>query len=476
MEEFASALTISAAVASGQVTAVEVAEEALTRAERWGERVGAFAAMSPELTLHQARAIDERRQRGEELPALAGVPCPIKDLVEVAGVPYQGGSAALRGNIGKRTDSIAQRFFAAGTLLIGKTATPEFGFPAYTEGPAIAPARTPWDLHRGAGGSSGGAAAAVAAGIVPVAHASDGGGSIRIPAASCGLVGLKTSRGLIPTGPDRVPGPGLVTEGVLSRTVRDTALFLDVLAADDPGEFFRQAPRTNGYLAECELPPQQLRVGVLLKPVISRTAQVESYCREAVTETAEWLTELGHEVIEAPTPFPPEKWAAFDAVWTTGAASIPLPREAEPLLSSMTRWLRYRGKRVTAVEFVEALASIQRLRFEVEQAWQQFDIVLTPTLAQLPAPVGTLRNDDDPAADFQAQIDYTPWTSVANLTGRPSISLPLYRVTHSGVELPVGVMLTGRDGHDNTLLRVSAQLEAAHPWPLISSAWKASIG
>ncbi len=476
MEEFASALTISEAVASGHVTAGEVADEALSRAERWGAELGAFAALAPELTVHQARAIDERRQRGEELPALAGVPCPIKDLVEVAGVPYQGGSAALQGNVGKRTDSIAQRLFAAGTLLVGKTATPEFGFPAYTEGPAINPARTPWDLHRGAGGSSGGAASAVAAGIVPIAHASDGGGSIRIPAASCGLVGLKTSRGLVPTGPDRVPGPGLVTEGVLSRTVRDTAFFLDVLARDDPGEFFRQYPRTSSFLAESELPPERLRVGVLLKPAISSTARVDSYCRDAAIQTAEWLTELGHEVTEAPAPFPPEKWAAFDAVWTTGAASIPLPRQAEPLLSSMTRWLRYRGRRVTAVEFVEALASIQRLRFEVERAWEQFDIVLTPTLAQLPAPVGALRNDDDPAADFQAQIDYTPWTSVANMTGRPSISLPLHRVNLSGVELPVGVMLTGRDGYDNTLLRVSAQLEAAHPWPLISSAWKASLG
>jgi amidase len=476
MEMFASARDTAAAVASGVVSATEVAEETLRRAELWGPKVGAFATLAQELTREQARALDEMRGRGDTLPPLAGVPCPIKDLAEVAGLPYEGGSAALKGNLGRRTDSVAQRVLSAGTLIVGKTATPEFGFPAYTEGPAIDPARTPWDLERGAGGSSGGAAAAVASGIVPVAHASDGGGSIRIPAASTGLVGLKTSRGLVPTGPDRVPGPGLVSDGVLTRTVRDTAFVLDVLAEDDPGEYFRQFPRQGSFLAGCEHAPERLTIGVLVQPIISATALVDEECRDAVMRTADWLSDLGHDLVEAPTPFSPEKWAAFDAIWATGAASIPLPGEAEALLSPMTRWLRERGKSVRAVEYAAALAAIQRLRFEVERAWRGYDMVLTPTLARVPARIGSLRNDADPEADFNAQIDYTPWTSVANLTGRPAISLPLHRTDVEGVELPIGIMLTGRDGADGVLLAVGAQLEAAHPWPLISPAWQSSVG
>lgn len=470
-----SALEIRDAVASGRVSAAEVAETALRRADTWGTEVGAFAALAPDLTRTQAAAVDAARAAGNPLPLLAGVPCPIKDLAEVEDLPYEGGSAALRGMIGRRTDAVAARLLAAGTLTIGKTATPEFGFPAYTEGPAIDPARTPWDLTRGAGGSSGGAAAAVAAGIVPIAHASDGGGSIRIPASACGLVGLKTSRGLIPTGPGRAPGPGLVADGVVSRTVRDTALALDALALQDPGETYRQSVRPgDGYLAECDRAPRPLRVGVLLDPVITYTASVHDACLAATSEAARLLEQLGHHVVAAPTPFPPERWAAFDAVWTTGAASIPLPPQAEPLLSPMTRWLRERGRRVSGVQYADALAAIQRLRHEVEQAWAAFDVVLTPTLAQPPAPVGALRNDADPAADFAAQIDFTPWTSVANLTGRPALSLPLHRATLGGTQVPIGVMFTGRDGADGVLLRLAAQLEDAHPWPLVAPDWEAA--
>lgn len=472
--ELLSARETADAVASGRLSAREVAQEALRRAQEWGPQLGAFASLAPDLTLQQADAVDAARASGNDLPPLAGVPCPIKDLAEVAGLPYEGGSAALRGNTGRRTDAVAERLLAAGALIVGKTATPEFGFPAYTEGPALAPAVTPWDVTRGAGGSSGGAAAAVASGIVPIAHASDGGGSIRIPASACGLVGLKASRGLVPTGALRLPGPGLVTDGVVSRSVRDTALALDVLATDDPGETYRQPPRPDRFLTECEAAPPRLRIGVLVDPVISASAVVHPACRDAALTTARWLEALGHHVADAPTPFPADRWAAFDAVWTTGAASLPLPFEAEPLLSPMTRWLRDRGRRVTGVGYAQALAAIQQLRHEVAAAWAAFDVVLTPTLAQPPAPLGTLRNDADPAADFAAQIDFTPWTSVANLTGRPAISLPLHRATVDGVDLPIGVMLTGRDGADGVLLRLAAQLEAAHPWPLVAPGWAAS--
>lgn len=447
------AVALAAAVRAGEASAVEVAEAALRRAEELNPALGAFASVAPEFALDQAAAVDAAVARGEDPGPLAGVPLPIKDLVAVAGLPFAAGSRALAGNIGSTTDAVAQRLIDAGSITLGKTATPEFGFPCYTEPDGAPPAVTPWDVTRMAGGSSGGAAAAVAAGIAPIAHASDGGGSIRIPASCCGLVGLKASRGLVSTMPSRMPGPGLVSDGVLSTTVRDTALGLDVLA---PG---------NGFLAGLNAAPRRLRVAVLTTPVISDTALVHDACLAAVADTAELLGALGHAVAQAPRPFAPDRWAAFDAVWTTGAASIPLPPEADGALTPMTRWLRERGRRVSAVEYAAALGEIQRLGWDVDRAWEEFDVVLTPTLAQPPPPVGALRNDADPAADFAAQIDFTPWTSIANLTGRPSTSLPLARAEVDGITLPIGVMLTGRRGADAALLLLAAELELTCPWP-----------
>ncbi len=471
-----SALEVARAIAAGEASAVEVAQEALARAGRWNRHLGAFAMITPEVALRQAAEVDAAARRGRSLPALAGVPCPIKDLAEVAGVAFEGGSATQRGNIGRRTDAVAATLAAAGTVMVGKTATPEFGFPCYTEPEGAPPAVTPWDVTRGAGGSSGGAAAAVAAGIVPLAHASDGGGSIRIPASSCGVVGLKPSRGRVPTGPDRVPGPGLVSDGVITRTVRDTALALDVLAAGPApgGESHHVPPEPGGFLAACDRPATGVRVGVLVGPVISATAEVAAVCAAAALATASWLDALGHHVDSAPVPFPAERWDAFSSVWAVGALGIPLPDGAEDELRPLTRWLRERGRTVAGATYAQALADIQRLTHETHRNWAAFDVVLTPTLARPPARVGELRDDEDPAGDFAAQVDYTPWTSVANLTGRPSISLPLHRALIDGVELPLGVMLTGRVGEEALLLRLATQLEQEHPWPLVCPSWAAA--
>lgn len=458
IDPHASAREVSRRVREGEWSAVDVARTALASAERLNPVLGAFAHLTPERALAQAAAVDEAVARGDDAGPLAGVPCPIKGLTEVEGLPFEAGSRALVGNVGRITDAVAARVIAAGTTTIGTTAAPEFGFPAYTEPAGQLPAVTPWDTTRGTGGSSGGAASAVAAGIVPIAHASDGGGSIRIPAASCGVVGLKVSRGLVSTLPTRVPGPGLVVDGVVSRTVADTAFALDTLATRAP----------DGSLLEGLDRHQILRVGLLNEPVISDSAPVHAACVAAATSVAHWIAEFGHHVSDAVRPFPAERWAAFDAVWCTGAATLPLPPEAEPLLTPMTRWLRARGQRVTGVQYAQALAAIQCLEHEVATNWDEFDVVVTPTLAQPPARVGALRNDADPAADFAAQIEYTPWTSIANLTGRPSISLPLVRATIDGTTLPIGVMLTGRIGRDDQLLRLAAQLEAAHPWPLVA--------
>lgn len=468
-----SALETAAAIRAGDVSAVEVTEAALRRAEDLGPAVGAFAFLAPERALAEARAVDAARARGEldGLP-LAGVPCPIKDLYPVAGVGFECGSRAMRGTVAEVDDGIVGWLRDAGTVMLGKTATPEFGFPCYTEPDDAPPARTPWDLTRSAGGSSGGAAAAVAAGIVPIAQASDGGGSIRIPASACGLVGLKPSRGRISSGPYRVDGPGLASAGVLSRTVADTAAALDVLARPRVGDTYYAPPPSGSFLAATRRRPTGLRIGVLTTPVIAQ-ADVHPACLEAVEVAGSLLSDLGHRLDPAPVPFQAERWDAFMSLWSMGAVMLPLPPQADPLLTPLTRWLREQGRQVSTLDYAAALGELQQITREVALAWQGFDLVLTPTLAQPPALVGGLRDDADPAADFAAQTRFTPWTSVYNLSGLPAISLPLHTAIVDGTPLPIGIMLGGRFGAEELLLSVAAQLEEASPGWQQAAPWLA---
>ena len=461
------ALDLAAAIARRETTSAEVTEESLARIERYGAAVGAFVHVDAPGARRAAEQSDAWVAAGQRGPLL-GVPCPIKDLAMVAGLPFEAGSAALAGNVAEAYEGVVVRLRRAGTVCVGKTTTPEFGFPCYTEPDVAAPARTPWDLTRSAGGSSGGAAAAVAAGLVPIAHGGDGGGSIRIPAAACGLVGLKPSRGRVSPGPIGVDGPGLATHAMLTRTVRDTAAALDAIVHPWPGDVYALAPPRTTYLDACDRAPQPLRIGVLTAPVIVADASVHPAAQRAVDRAAEALEGLGHEVSPVGVPFPASRWEAFAAIWSVGALSIPLPEGAEDRLVPLTRWLREEGRAVSGVQYAEALAATQRLARETAEVWGAFDVVLTPTLAQPPAPIGGLRDDEDPAGDFAAQCRYTPWTSVANLTGRPSISLPLHRERleeADGLELPFGVMLTAALGSEELLLGLSAQLEAVDPWP-----------
>ncbi len=457
------ALAVARAVREQSVTATRVVQAHLDRAKRLSDVVGAYARLTPGPALARAADVDAGVARGEVSAPLLGVPCPIKDLNPVAGVGWEAGTIAMRGNVADLDDDVVDWFRRAGTVSLGKTATPEFGLPCYTEPEGAPPARTPWDLRRSAGGSSGGAAAAVATGLAPIAHASDAGGSIRIPASACGLVGLKASRGRVSSGRLRVPGPGLGTDGVLSRTVADTAVALDVLAGHGVGETYHAPPPATTFADAAGREPGRLRIGVLTTPVIAE-ADVHPACLDAARTVAGTLAGLGHEVGEAPVPFPVERWQAFGALWAVGAASIPLPEAAEPLLRPLTRWLRELGRNTSGVAYAEAAGAVQRLTVEVAQAWDDFDVVLTPTLAQPPSLVGELRDDDDPAADFAAQTRFTPWTSVYNLSGRPAISLPLHTAVVDGRELPIGVMLGGRFGAEETLLSLAAQLEDAVGW------------
>lgn len=483
------ALEIAAAVRRGEVSAVEVTTAALGRAERFGPAVGAFVELTPDLALAQARGVDEAVARGDGGDGisgleLAGVPVPVKDLNQVAGVPLRAGSRVLAAQpiIPEVDDGTVVRLRDAGSVMIGKTATPEFGFPPYTEprtgpGGAIVAARTPWDLRRGAGGSSGGAAAAVAAGIVPVAHASDGGGSIRIPAASCGIVGFKPSRGLVSTGPWGVDGNGLATQGVVSRTVLDTALALDVLGRGWPGDGPRAG--TGGLLAAAldgddVGAVRGLRVGILTTPVVAGDAVVHPEAVAAAERAARTLEAGGAVVASAPVPFTPQEWLAFMPLWSVGALTLPVPDEAEELLEPLTRWLREVGRSVSGADYARAVADAQRVARQVATAWDAFDVVVTPSLAGPPAVVGSIRNDADPARDFSDQKRFTPWTSIANIAGVPSVSLPVHRAVIDGVELPFGAMLTGRLGQDGALLAVARHLELADPWPAPPSPTQAS--
>ncbi|MGH8823843.1 MAG: amidase [Jiangellaceae bacterium] len=458
------ALELASAVSRRVVSPTEVLDHTLRRADQLGRRVGAFVTLAPDLARDQARTAERAVLASGDLPPLLGVPCPIKDLTMVAGVPFGAGSAALTGTVAPVDDGVTTLLRAAGTVMIGKTTTPEFGLPCYTEPDVAPPARTPWDLDRSAGGSSGGAAAAVAAGIVPIAHGSDGGGSIRIPASVCGLVGLKPTRGRVSPGPYGVDGAGLAVNGVLTRDVRDTAAALDVLSTGWPGDVYVLAPPATTFLAACLRDPGVLRVGVLTTPVIAAEASVDVQCLDAVRDAAGLLAELGHHVEEAPVPFPAQRWESFEAIWSVLAAAAPVPPEKEDLLVPLTRWLRDEGRRVPGVVYAQAISSVQTTTRDTAQVWAGYDVILSPTLARLPARVGELRDDDDPAADFAAQSRYTPWTSVWNLTGRPAISLPLYLADVAGASLPVGVMIGGRHGGEETLLALAAQLEAARPW------------
>lgn len=463
-----SARGLAAAIRAGEVSTGEVLAHAWERAERIGPRVGAFVRLAPELAQQQADDAAARLAAGDPAPLL-GVPLPIKDLTMVAGVEMNAGSAAMRGFLPEVDDGVVTRFREAGTVMIGKTSTPEMGLPPYTEPDIGPPARTPWDPARSAGGSSGGAAAAVAAGIVPIAHGSDGGGSIRIPAAACGLVGLKPSRGRISTGPVGVDGAALATHGVLTRDVRDTAIALDALAPGWPGDDrMLPAPAAGSFLAACDAEVAPLRVGVLTTPIITPEAPVHAEALAAVEKAVALLEAAGHTIAPASVPFPAQEWRPFIDVWSVMAASAPLPREADPLLVPLTRWMRERGRSVDGVTYANAIAAGQRLQREAAAAWADVDVILSPTLAQPPPRIGEMRDDADPEADFWAQCAFTPWTSTWNILGAPAISLPLHHAPADadGPVLPWGVMLGARTGREDLLLGLAAALEEAAPWPL----------
>jgi amidase len=453
------ALEQGALVRGGEVTPLDLVDHYLERADT----VGAFVTSTPERARAHARRLhDDGRPEGAG--PLWGVPTAIKDLHPTAGVRTTFGSAAYADFVPDESDDVVLTLEAAGLPSLGKTSTPEFGSPCYTEPDVAPPAVTPWDPRRTAGGSSGGAAAAVAAGLVPVAPGSDGGGSIRIPASCCGLVGLKPTRGRISAAPKYGDPIGLATPGPLARTVRDAAALLDVMAGRRVSDPSWAPPPLGSFLAACDRDPGRLRVARFITPVITDSA-VSPTSRAAWQEASDLLAGLGHEVVDIDVPLPPEAVATFELCWSvlTALSEVPPGRERE--IRPLTRWLADRGRAVSGPEFGLAIGEMRRYAAAALIALAPYDLVLTPTLASLPPFVGELRDDVDPAADFEAQKRFTPWTSAWNVTGMPAISLPIHWAEQSdGPVLPVGVMLAARPAEEELLLSVSAQVEATAPW------------
>jgi amidase len=453
------ALEQGEAVRRREVSPRELVDHYLARIERLSDSVGAFVTVTDELARKQALLAESRAGEGGPL---FGVPTAVKDLTSTAGIRTTFGSATMSDFVPDVSDEVVLRMEAAGTISLGKTTTPEFGSPCYTEPDVAPPARTPYDLSRMAGGSSGGAGAAVAAGLVPVAQGSDGGGSIRIPASCCGLVGFKPSRGRVSGAPMYGDPIGLGTAGPLARTVRDAAAFLDAIAGPAVGDPYWAAPLPDGetYLGWCDREPGRLRVARFADPVIA-DVDVHPEVLRAYEDTSRLLESLGHEIEDVEVPLPPDATRVFETCWSVLTALTVVPPEREHELRPLTRWLSERGRKVSGPEFGLALGELRRIAAGALRRLAPYDVVLTPTLAQPPLPIGAIRDDADPAKDFQNQKEFTPWTSAWNVTGMPAVSLPLH-MTPDG--LPVGVMLAARPGQDHTLFALAAQVEAAVPW------------
>lgn len=444
----------------GEVAPRELAEHYLARIARLDDELGAFVTVTPEKALERADAVAGI----PNVAALWGLPLAEKDLWRTAGVATGFGSRVFADFVPDESDEIVDALAQAGSVSLGKTNTPEFGMPSYTEPLAARPARTPYDLTRGAGGSSGGAAVAVAAGLLPFAPGSDGGGSIRIPAASTGLVGLKPSRGRIPSGAGFGDAAGLVVPGPLARTVADAALLLDALITAAPYRFATAAPSWDGgaYLNAAVRGEGRFQVGVSTSTPWATAYDIElaPEARAAMEVATGELAAIGHGLEEVALADEPGYAPAFRTVWQAGAAGIPVEGEDVARLEPLTRWLVERGRTVSARELDDALTWLTLFERRLITAFAPFDAVLTPSLAMTPRPVGWY-DAEDGERNFAQQVQFTPFTSMVNVAGLPAITLP---VATTAEGLPMGVQLIGRPGGEHVLLAIGAQLERRLGW------------
>jgi len=458
------AIDLAAAIRAKELSPVAVTDHYLRRTHELNERVGAFYTVTAELAAEQARAAEKAVAQAADpadLPPLTGVPIPIKDLNMVAGVRQTFGSLSYENNVPDTDDYVVTRLKDAGVVITGKTSTPEFGLPCYTETKIGPPARTPWDLSRSAGGSSGGAAAAVAAGLAPAAQGSDGAGSIRIPSSVCGLFGIKPSRGRVSNGPLVPDLLGFGVDGPITRTVADAALLLDVMTGNYHGDMYTQPPLPPGesFLGYASRAPGRLRIGRTLQNPVPG-ADVHPDCVNAYEDASSLLASLGHEIEDIAMPLGEDVVPFFETIYYAYATLTPVDPAQEHILLPLTRYLRERGRATGAPDFIFAQAYMQFVTRLATATLSAYDAILTPTVARPPVPVGYF-DEVDPAENFERQKRFTPWTAIYNTSGLPAVSVPLHW-NEDG--LPIGVMLAGRMGDEGTLISLSAQLEEARPW------------
>jgi amidase len=457
------ALEQAAAVRSGDVSPTQLVEHSLSRIEALDAGLGAFLTVTPERALEAAARAEERLRAGGELPPLLGVPTAIKDLNNTAGVRTTFGSRVMADFVPTVDDAVVTKLAAAGTISLGKTNTPEFGFPCYTDNELAGPARCPWDRSRLAGGSSGGAAVAVAAGMLPFAQGSDGGGSIRIPAGINGVFGIKPSRGRVSNAPYGGDVTGLGTNGPLARTVRDAAAMLDAMAGPVLGDPAWAPPLPAGetFLGAADGAPGRLRIGRYQESPLPGI-ELEPDVRAAFDDASRLLEELGHDVEDVPPGLlSPDVLPSFERVWALSGTTLPVPANRVAELRPLTRELRGRGLALSAQDAMTAMLALRLFSRRFLEATAQYDVLLAPVCTMTPRPLGWFDADGDGAEDFERQKRYAAFTGLFNVTGQPAVSIPLYW-TASG--LPVGSMLVGRPADDATLLALSAQVEAARPW------------
>ena len=453
-------------VSTGDVSPIELVEAAIERAERYDSKLNALTYLW----------FDAARQLAisSDLPEgpFRGVPYLLKDLYAAeAGKPLSNGSKAYKeaNYISTEDSTLVSRYKASGLISIGRGNSPEFGSVPVTEPEAWGPTRNPWDLSRTSGGSSGGSAAAVATGIVPIGHASDGGGSIRIPASCCGLVGLKVSQGRISMGPLRDES-NLGVEHCVSRSVRDSARLLDATHGPGIGDVIIAPTPRRPFVDEVGADPGRLRIGLLdFNP---RGGEVHADCVDGVHKTAKLLESLGHHVEPG---FPEilsdnEIGRAFSMLWSTnmGTAirrfSDALGREMTPNDIEAMNWAQAEfAKGVNAVDYSLAQASSVKFRRAIQSWWSQgWDLLLTPTLSAPPLLIGSLPNNPEhPMTPLMTGGAWVSFTSQFNISGQPAISLPLHRDANG---LPIGMQLVAAYGREDVLIRVASQLEQAAPW------------
>ncbi len=458
---------LAALVRAGELSASELVDASLERIAALQPQVNAFVDVDED----GARAVAAAIAPGDERP-FAGVPIAIKNNRAVTGMRLTTGAALSGDHRPQRDHNVTRRLRAAGFVVIGTTTLPEWGILPVTEGRCFGPTRNPWDLGRTPGGSSGGSAAAVAAAMVPLAHGNDGGGSLRIPAACCGLVGLKPQRGRISLAPD-VGEQFLVVDGVLTRTVRETAQLLDVLAGPEVGDSSWAAAPPEPFAATAarglRSRPPRLRIGVTtLMPLLE--ADLHPNCAQAAHDAAALLERVGHDVEEVTPPwrapglldlfthaFGPAVCSSMAAAGTR-LGRAPREEDMEPL--SWAVWTRC--NEITAVQAAVAGYRLQALGRAITTWAAPYDALLTPALAQPPLPIGALDPcGPDPLDTFERSGHFTPYTAISNITGSPAISLPLY--THDD-GLPLAIQLIGRPAQEGALLALAAQLETALPW------------